>query len=107
MEVRYLAITVVIPLVLGGCLSDIGAGMKMDAKANWADHLSTILGTRPVANYNRDCSAGNYRACSKAWREISDADFCKRYSPTNKVVAWELERRKLDCSKLGVSASSK
>ena len=30
---------------------------------------------------------------------ISDAEFCKRYSPVNKLVALEMARRKMDASK--------
>tara|TARA_Y100001968_G_C19323948_1_gene700730 strand:+ start:1037 stop:1177 length:141 start_codon:yes stop_codon:yes gene_type:complete len=38
---------------------------------------------------NENCTEDNPEACAEAWREISDADFCKRYSPTNKLVARE------------------
>ena len=55
----------------------------------------------------KDCTPENPQGCFKEWKELSDADFCKRYSPINELVALELKRRKLDCSKLDDSASSK
>jgi hypothetical protein len=108
MEVRYLAITMIIPLVLGGCFAgDFMVAMHDQMMADKAYGKIFRYSGYAVGGPNRVCNPDNPEACAEAWREISDADFCKRYSPTNKLVARELERRKLDCSKLGDSASSK
>ena len=46
----------------------------------------------PAACYHRE----RYKA---PWEGLSDAEFCKRYSPVNKAVALEMARRKMDASK--------
>jgi formylglycine-generating enzyme required for sulfatase activity len=98
MEVRYLVIVMMVPLLLWGCLAgDVMNFMNVN-KSIWS-HTRT--------QHNRICNPDRPDVCFEAWREISDADFCKRYSPTNKLVTQYLAKRKIDCSKLGDSTSSK
>ena len=130
---RYLVIVMMVPLLLGGCfISDISTYNKVViGTKGGADFIKgcrgcgadwPFLGARWRERHgwsklnwdwatgierNELCSPDNADACFEAWRKISDADFCKRYSPTNELVALELKRRKLDCSKLDDSASSK
>ena len=108
MEVRYLAITMIIPLLLTGCTGNlIGDAVLHGVTDAPSRNFMKALRMRLELQKNENCTEDNPKACAEAWREISDADFCKRYSPTNKLVAREIERRKLDCSKLGDSVSSK
>ena len=56
---------------------------------------------------NENCTQHNPEVCSEAYRGLSDADLCKRYSSNNNEVLWERSRRKLNCSKQSDSPSSK
>ncbi len=111
---RCLAVVMIIPLLLGGCLADVVAltgGLGRDTSRNpWQDRRNDAYRSdwRAGAKKSGTCFASNDPyACFTEWKELSDEEFCKRYSFANRIVARELERRKLDCSKLGVSASSK
>ena len=123
---RYLVIVMMVPLLLGGCLGSFAADFGKGVGGHMVRGLGRdvpYLGARwrrekRDGAYWSDFSAGskkpgtcfnsnNVYACLEEWKELSDEDFCKRYSFANRIVAQELARRKLDCSKLTDSASSK
>jgi len=107
--VRYLVIVMVVPLLLGGCNKH--SYPVSEARQGNLDPILAIP-FLPFAIYGlltakSRCIPGSSQACFEEWKELSDADFCKRYSPTNKLVAQYLAKQKIDCSKLGYSTSGK
>ena len=103
-QMRFSAFAMILPLLFTGCTGNpIADGALRGALEGPMHALFRDLNTEK----NKNCTVDNPEACSEAWRGISDADFCKRYSPTMMVVAKELERRKLDCSKPSDPASYK
>ena len=97
---RYLAtITILIPLLLGGCVStdDVKSGAIQDPGA--ALNALFLIPAIPFIIYDvatRPEPVG-----------ISDEELCKNYWHEHPEVAKELAERKLDCSKLNDSTSSK
>lgn len=116
---RYLVIVMMVPLLLGGCLESIVLNTAYSAGFETSKAVAGVaIGGDNRSHPRLDHDSGsicqalwktpeNPQACSEEWKELSDADFCKHYSPINELVALELKRRKLDCSKLDDSASSK
>ena len=99
MEVRYLVIVMMVPLLLGGC----SYNDRNEQYEFWNPNSPGVallgLPLLPLVILER--------ALTTPYGDISDEDLCKRYSHTHKGVAKAIERRKLDCSKLNDSTSSK